>query len=87
MWIVIYRDLPSLPVIVVYFIATTKKVSFEPDTPVDLIEPDKPEDPEEEEPDDNNDVPDLDDAVKSDNWLISLLKIIWNFIKSLFGIK
>lgn len=51
----------------------------------EIKEPDTPEDPE--EPDDNNDVPGLDDDVKGDNWLIALLKIIWNFIKSLFGIK
>lgn len=55
----------------------------EPDTPVDPVEPDDPE----EKPDDNNDVPDLDDDVKGDNWFTALLKIIWNFLKSLFGIK
>ena len=57
-------------------------VPDEPDTPVDPVEPDEPE-----EPDDNIDVPDLDDDVKGDNWLIALLKIIWNFIKSLFSIE
>lgn len=55
----------------------------EPDTPIDPVEPDDLE----EKPDDNNDVPDLDDDVKGDNWFTALLKIIWNFLKSLFGIK
>lgn len=55
----------------------------EPDTPIDPVEPDDPE----EKPDDNNDVPDLDDDIKGDNWFTALLRIIWNFLKSLFGIK
>lgn len=68
-----------------------------PDEPLDPIEPEEPETPDQptepiepenpEEPDDNNDVPDLDDDLKGDNWFVALLKIIWNFIKSLFGIK
>ena len=57
----------------------------EPETPDQPTEPIEPENPE--EPDDNNDVPDLEDDLKRDNWFVALLKIIWNFIKSLFGIK
>lgn len=60
----------------------------EPEVPEEPEIPDEPIDPvEPEDPDDNNDVPDLDDDLKGDNWFIALLKIIWNFIKSLFGIK
>lgn len=69
----------------------------EPEEPIDPVEPEVPDEPEipdeptdpvePEDPDDNNDVPDLDDDVKGDNWFIALLKIIWNFIKSLFGTK
>ena len=59
----------------------------EPEIPAEPTEPVRPEIPDEpEKPDDNNDVPDLDDDVKGDNWFIALLKIIWNFIKSLFKI-
>lgn len=53
----------------------------EPDVPVEPVEPEEPEDPE------TPDVPDVDDDFKGDNIFIALLKIIWNFIKSLFGIK
>lgn len=69
----------------------------EPEEPIDPVEPEVPEEPEipdepvdpvePEDPDDNNDVPDLDDDLKGDNWFIALLKIIWNFIESLLGIK
>lgn len=57
----------------------------EPETPDQPTEPIEPENPE--EPDDNNDVPDFEDDLKGDNWFVALLKIIWNFIKSLFRIR